>query len=119
MKSLSSFVTLPEEEKKARGLVFTPREIAQQPKTWETTLEIFKQHRQRICDFLDSVGVREALEQRPVVMLIGAGTSDYIGQALELLIRQKWGCEVLTVASTDMLPNLAEYVVPGRKYLWI
>jgi len=119
VKSLSSFVTLPEEEKKARGLVFTPREIAQQPKTWETTLEIFKQHRQRICDFLDSVGVREALEQRPVVMLIGAGTSDYIGQALELLIRQKWGCEVLTVASTDMLPNLAEYVVPGRKYLWI
>jgi len=57
--------------------------------------------------------------QRPVVMLIGAGTSDYIGQALELLIRQKWGCEVSTVASTDLLPNLAEYVVPGRKYLWI
>jgi tagatose-6-phosphate ketose/aldose isomerase len=119
VKSLSSFVTLPEEEQKARGLVFTPREISQQPKTWETTLEIFKQNRQRICGFLDSVGVREELVQRPVVMLIGAGTSDYIGQALELLIRQKWGCEVLTVASTDMLPNLAEYVVPDRKYLWI
>ncbi len=117
--SLSSFVTLPEEEQKARGLVFTPREIAQQPKTWEGTLEIFNQNQQRICNFLDSVGVREDLVHRPVVMLIGAGTSDYIGQALELLVRQKWGCEVLTVASTDMLPNLAEYVVPGRKYLWI
>ena len=23
------------------------------------------------------------------------------------------------MASTDLLPNLAEYVVPGRKYLWI
>jgi tagatose-6-phosphate ketose/aldose isomerase len=117
--SLSSFVELPEEEQKARGLVFTPREIAQQPKTWETTLTIFMRHQQRICDFLDSVGVREEPVQRPVVMLIGAGTSDYIGQALELLIRQKWGCEVSTVASTDLLPNLAEYVVPGRKYLWI
>lgn len=117
--SLSNFVALPEEEQKARGLLFTPREIAQQPKTWETTLKIFKQHQQRICDFLDSVGVREQLVQRPVVMLIGAGTSDYIGQALELLIRQKWGCEVWTVASTDLLPNLSEYVVPGRKYLWI
>ena len=117
--SLSSFVALPEDEQKARGLVFTPREIAQQPKTWETTLKIFKQHQHRICGFLDLVGVRGKLEQRPVVMLIGAGTSDYIGQALELLIRQKWGCEVWTVASTDLLPNLAEYVVPGRKYLWI
>ena len=117
--SLSSFVALPEDEQKARGLVFTPREIAQQPKTWETTLEIFRRHQQRICDFLDSVGVREELVQRPVVMLIGAGTSDYIGLALELLIRQKWGCEVSAVASTDLLPNLAEYVVPGRKYLWI
>ncbi len=117
--SLSSFASLPEDEQKARGLVFTPREIAQQPRTWETTLKIFQQDQRRICDFLDSVGVREELEQRPVVMLIGAGTSDYIGQALELLIRQKWGCEVWTVASTDLLPNLAEYVVPGRKYLWI
>jgi tagatose-6-phosphate ketose/aldose isomerase len=117
--SLSNFVELPEEEQKARGLVFTPREIAQQPKTWETTLAIFKQNQRRICEFLDSVGVREELVQRPVVMLIGAGTSDYIGQALELLIRQKWGCEVWTVASTDLLPNLSEYVVPGREYLWI
>jgi tagatose-6-phosphate ketose/aldose isomerase len=117
--SRSSFAALPEEEQKARGLVFTPREIAQQPATWKTTLAIFKQHQERICAFLDAVGVREELVERPVVMLIGAGTSDYIGQALELLIRQKWGCEVATVASTDLLPNLAEYVVPGRKYLWI
>jgi len=117
--SLATFVALSEEEQKARGLLFTPREIAQQPDTWETTLRIFKDHQKRICDFLDSVGVRDSLEQRPVVMLIGAGTSDYIGQALELLLRQKWGCEVTTVASTDLLPSLEEYVIPGRSYLWI
>jgi tagatose-6-phosphate ketose/aldose isomerase len=117
--SLSSFVELPEYEQKARGLFFTPREIAQQPDTWETTLRIFQEHQERICSFLDSAGVRDSLEQRPVVMLIGAGTSDYIGQALELLLRQKWGCEVSAVASTDLLPNLEEYLVPGRRYLWI
>jgi tagatose-6-phosphate ketose/aldose isomerase len=117
--SLSSIVELPEEEQKERGLFFTPREIAQQPETWETTLKIFKAHQGRICEFLDETGVRASLVERPVVMLIGAGTSDYIGQALELLLRQKWGCEVSTVASTDLLPNLEEYVVPGRRYLWI
>lgn len=51
--------------------------------------------------------------------MIGAGTSDYIGQALVLLLRQSWGCEVLACPSTDLLPNLEDYIVPGRKYLWI
>lgn len=117
--SLESFVELPEEEQKARGLSFTPREIAQQPETWRTTLEIFQRNKEQISSFLDLAGVRDALQQRPVVMLVGAGTSDYIGQTLELLLRRKWGCEVYPVASTDLLLNLEEYVVPGRRYLWI
>lgn len=119
MISLSSFVDLPVDEQKARGLLFTPREIAQQPATWETTFQIFRQHQEQICSFLEEAGVRDKLEDRPVVMLVGAGTSDYIGHALELLLRQKWGCEVSVCASTDLLPNLEEYIVPGRRYLWI
>ncbi len=119
MHPLASFIELPLEEQEARGLLFTPKEIAQQPDTWLTTFAIFQRHEQRICSFLDGAGVRDPLEQRPVVMLIGAGTSDYVGQALELLLRQKWGCETFSVASTDLLSNLEEYVIPGRRYLWI
>jgi len=119
MPPLASFIELPLEEQEARGLLFTPKEIAQQPDTWLTTFAIFRKHEQRICSFLDRAGVRDALEQRPVVMLIGAGTSDYVGRALELLLRHKWGCETFSVASTDLLSNLEEYVVPGRRYLWI
>jgi len=117
--ALSSFVDLPLEEKRARGLLYTPAEIAQQPKTWQMTLSIFEQHQAKIAAFLDAVGVRNALESRPAVMLIGAGTSDYVAHALEFVLRQKWGCEVSSVASTDLLPNMEEYIVPGRKYLWI
>jgi tagatose-6-phosphate ketose/aldose isomerase len=117
--TLSSFVELPSEEQKALGLVFTPREIAQQPDTWETTLQIFRKNRGRICSFLEQIGILETVEKRPVVMLVGAGTSDYVGQALVLLLRQRWGCEVSACASTDLLPNLEDYIVPGRKYLWI
>ena len=119
MTALSSFVDLPLEEKRARGLLYTPAEIAQQPKTWQMTLSIFEQHQAKIAAFLDAVGVRNALESRPAVMLIGAGTSDYVAHALEFVLRQKWGCEVSSVASTDLLPNMEEYIVPGRKYLWI
>lgn len=119
MTLLSSFAALPIAEQKARGLFFTAREIAQQPETWGETLQIFEQNRERICSFLESAGLQNPLESRPVVMLVGAGTSDYIGHALTLLLRQQWGCEVLACASTELLPNLDEYVVAGRRYLWI
>lgn len=119
MASLSCLVDLPIPEQQVRGLFYTAREIAQQPETWGTTLQIFKKNQEKICSFLESIGLLSPLESRPVVMLVGAGTSDYIGHALTLLLRQKWGCEVSACASTELLPNLDEYVVSGRRYLWI
>jgi tagatose-6-phosphate ketose/aldose isomerase len=119
LTTLSGFLDLSLEEKTERGLLYTPAEIAQQPATWKTTLHIFKEHQSRIAAFLDAVGVRAALENRPSVVLIGAGTSDYISQALTSVLRAKWGCDVSAVASTDLLPNMEEYVIPGRSYLWI
>lgn len=119
MHTLESFIGMAVNEQQARGLEFTPREIAQQPDTWQTTLKIFQRNQTRICTFLESAGVRAAVQERPSVVLVGAGTSDYIGMALALLLREKWGCEVSAVASTDLLTNLDEYVVSGRPYLFV
>jgi tagatose-6-phosphate ketose/aldose isomerase len=116
---LLSLLDLPISEQETRGLLFTPREIAQQPQTWLKTLHIFEAEQQRIRAFLKEAGVTASVEQRPIVMLVGAGTSDYIGESLALLLRQRWGCEATAVASTDLLPSLADYVIPGRRYLWI
>lgn len=117
--TLSRLIDLPAHEKTARGLLHTPAEIAQQPSTWQATFAIFQQEQERVTAFLEAAGVRAALERRPAVMLIGAGTSDYVAQAVEFVLRQRWGCDVSSVASTDLLPNMEEYVVPGRNYLWI
>ncbi len=114
-----SLLDLPRSEQETRGLLFTPREIAQQPTTWRTTLTIFEREQERIRLFLEQAGVTAALEQRPVIMLVGAGTSHYIGLALALLLRQRWGCETSAVASTDLLTNLSDHLIPGRRYLWI
>jgi tagatose-6-phosphate ketose/aldose isomerase len=119
VSTLAGLLDLSIAEREARGLVFTPREIAQQPETWEKTAQLFETERERFASFLEATGIIRPIEERPIVMLIGAGTSDYIGESLALLLRQRWGCEVSAVASTSLLPNLADYVVPGRHYLWI
>jgi tagatose-6-phosphate ketose/aldose isomerase len=117
--SLHELVSLSEEEKERKGIAATPGEIAQQPKTWEGTRRIFEQEHAALQSFLREAGVTGPLAQRPTVVMIGAGTSDYIGRVLELLLRTEWGCETLVVASTDLLANTSHYVVPGRRYLWI
>jgi tagatose-6-phosphate ketose/aldose isomerase len=119
VNSLRALLDLPISEQESRGLIFTTKEIAQQPETWRQTTLLFEAQQKRFQGFLEQAGVTGPLEKRPTVFLIGAGTSDFIGESLALLLRQRWGCEALAVASTDLLPSMPEYVIPGRNYLWI
>ena len=97
----------------------TPREIAQQPQTWLRTLHLLQSRRQEIQRFLAAAGTDGDPAQRPVVFLIGAGTSDYIGHSLQPLLRRMWQCEVFPVASTSLLTDFSDYVLPARPALWI
>ena len=119
MQALEDLILLPEQDQDALGTTATAREIAQQPATWRRTREIFAKQADRLRTFLEAAGVTGHLEQKPTVMLTGAGTSDYIGQTLALLLRAQWGCETQAIASTDLLLNMANYIVPGRRYLMI
>ena len=117
MSALSELLVLPGSEKAARGLEHTPAEIAQQPEAWLSTFEVFRKKREQIAEFLALAGIGAG--PRPTVFLIGAGTSDYIGQSLTFLLRRCWNCEVMAVPSTDLLTHMDEWMIPEKKYLWI
>jgi tagatose-6-phosphate ketose/aldose isomerase len=119
MNTLSSLLALPEEKKEARGLLYTPKEIAQQPEAWRATYERFRERHAEIRGFLQSAGASSDSIRRPTVFLIGAGTSDYVGRSLTQLLRRRWQCEVLAVPSTDLLTHPDDWLVPGHSYLWI
>src|SRR5688572_19815791 len=119
MDALSRLLALPEEERGRGGLEHTPGEIAQQPETWRRTFEGLSARAGEISEFLSGAGVLGDEGGRATVYLVGAGTSDYIGRALTSLLRREWGCEVQAVPSTDLLTNVDEHVVPGRRYLWV
>lgn len=115
---LSALLSLAKEEKQARGLIDTPREIQQQPDTWSNTFHQLTVIRSAILDFLEKCGVTGSGDS-PDVILAGAGTSDYIGRSLSRLLHQQWGCPVNAVPSTELLTNLDEWIVSGKKYLLI
>jgi tagatose-6-phosphate ketose/aldose isomerase len=111
---LSRLLALPLPEKEERGLLYTPAEIAQQPATWRTTHRLFEESRSELVSFL-----QQAHTERWTIYLVGAGTSDYIGHSIANLLRRRWGCEVSAIASTDLLTNRDDLVIPDRDYLWI
>lgn len=119
MNELSQLLELPEAEKAKRGLLHTPAEIAHQPETWGRTLELFRSKRGEIQKFLSAAGITATPTCDAVVYLVGAGTSDYTGQAVSHLLRKLWRCEVIAVPSTDLLTHMEDLILPGRKYLWI
>ncbi|HEX5235826.1 MAG TPA: tagatose-6-phosphate ketose isomerase [Silvibacterium sp.] len=119
MDPLAAMLDLSAAEKLDRGLTHTPDEIAQQPQTWLGTFRLLKSRQSELQKFLTAAGVDGPLEQRPTVFLIGAGTSDYIGHSLHHLLRSKWQCEVIPVASTNLLTGFSEYLLQNKRYLWI
>jgi tagatose-6-phosphate ketose/aldose isomerase len=119
VNALSELLKLPDGDKLARGLAHTPAEIAQQPDAWLSTFELFKKERAQISEFLSLAGIEADSPSGTTVFLVGAGTSDYIGQSLTHVLRKCWRCEVIAVPSTDLLTHMDDLMIPEEKYLWI
>lgn len=117
--ALSALLTLPQQEKEARGLIDTPREIHQQPETWLGTLRRLSSLRDSLQAFLESFGIGPGSANQPAVILTGAGTSDYIGRALKDILRQQWNCEISAIPSTELLTNMDDIILAGKPYLMI
>jgi tagatose-6-phosphate ketose/aldose isomerase len=116
---LQALLSASDQEKDIRGTRYTPHEILHQPATWQTTYKICAARRPDLLRFLRETGLGAAPLLPPTVFLVGAGTSDYVGQALTSLLRRLWECEVWAVPSTDLLTNFDDFVFSDRRYLWV
>ena len=78
-KEYSNLVELSLAERESLGLVHTLREILQQPQTWRQTYQRVIRSLRHIEEFLTSAGVGAARSRALNVLLVGAGTSVFIG----------------------------------------
>ena len=106
-------------ERESLGLVHTLPEILQQPQTWRQSYQKVAGFSRRIEEFLSNAGLGADPSMSLNVLLIGAGTSDYIGKSVCALLQKEWNCNVEAVPSTDLLTNMEDYILADREYLWI
>ena len=117
MTALPKLLDLSTAERESLGVVHTLREILQQPQTWRRTYDKVVASSRVIEQFLTNAGLGA---DRPLnVLLVGAGTSDYIGKSVCALLQKEWNCNVQAVPSTDLLTNMEDHVLADTDYLWI
>lgn len=68
-----------DEELSKMGAVITTREIHQQPKLWQETLQIYQNNFEKISNFLNKFTVKFSKVR---VIFTGAGTSAYVGNTI-------------------------------------
>jgi tagatose-6-phosphate ketose/aldose isomerase len=119
MTAPSKLLDLSPAERESLGLYHTLREIVQQPQTWLQTYRRVLSSSRPLQEFLTKAGLVEDHSRFLDVLLVGAGTSDYIGKSVSTLLQREWRCNVQAVPSTDLLTNMEDHVLADRDYVWI
>ncbi len=98
---MTHFLSLHETELKKKNAFWTAKEIAQQPNSWRNTANIIDNQRAKINDFLAPILALKKLK----IVLTGAGTSAYVGEALVPHLTAKTDFDVCAVSTTDIVSN--------------
>ncbi|MGN6495425.1 MAG: SIS domain-containing protein [Agriterribacter sp.] len=87
------------------GGYLTAKEIAQQPLLWQNTWTIVNEKKQALQSFLNEAYQNESLN----VILTGAGTSAFIGNALQGPFQKNTNKNAAAIATTDIISHPAYY----------
>jgi len=99
----------------SRGGYHTAKEIQSQPGLWMETYSKLVREQEAISAFVNNVLGKEC----PYVILTGAGTSAFIGEALLGPYQKKWGVNTRAIATTDIITHPADYFMRQRPTLLI
>jgi len=100
---------------KARGGYFTAREICSQPDLWLDTYTKLVKEKKAISAFLSKFLAQDC----PYVILTGAGTSAFIGEALLGPFQKKWGVYTRAIGTTEIITHPGDYFMCSKPTLLI
>lgn len=112
---MSTIFGITEEKMKETSATFTLSEIYQQPATWEKTCRQIKAHKDELQKFIDQVIKCEDFD----VILTGAGTSEFVGNALFAHLSQLLDHKVKSYGTTDIVATPEAYLSRTKPTLLI
>ena len=106
---------IDENKMKKTNSSFTLNEIYQQPKTWLKTLTQIKDNMLSIQDFINKVIKCDDFD----VILTGAGTSEFIGNALYSHLNKELNYKVKSYGTTDIVATPENYLSKDKPTLLV
>ncbi|MFR3786519.1 MAG: SIS domain-containing protein [Agathobaculum desmolans] len=103
------------EQMQQTSSVFTLSEIYQQPATWEKTCDQIRANKDALKKFIDQVITCEDFD----VILTGAGTSEFVGNALFPALTKGLNFKVKSYGTTDLVATPEAYLSRTKPTLLI
>lgn len=104
-----------EGQMKETSSTFTLTEIYQQPSTWEKTCNQIKENKEALKKFIDQVITCDDFD----IILTGAGTSEFVGNALFPYLTRKFSHKVKSYGTTDLVATPEAYLSRTKPTLLI
>lgn len=104
-----------EDKMQETSSVFTLSEIYQQPATWEKTCRQIAEHKDELKKFIDQVVTCEDFD----IVLTGAGTSEFVGNALFPHLTRMMNHKVKSYGTTDIVATPEAYLSRTKPTLLI
>lgn len=95
--------------------IYTAQEIYQQPATWAKTIAQIKNEKEALKSFLEPVLTGGDVE----IIFTGAGTSEYVGNAVYSYVNRYTDFHASSYASTDIVETPENYLSRNKKTLLI
>lgn len=112
---MSALLTYKEELLKSKSGYWTAREICQQPRIWREAAKNVAANREQLDAWLTPILAKTNLR----IILTGAGTSAYVGDAIVPHLSQKTGRLFEAISTTDIVSNANQYLLKNIPTLLI
>lgn len=109
------YLDVSTEDLKSFGGFHTANEICSQPELWDRTYVKLVEDKNPILEFFEKVWENDC----PHIILTGAGTSAFIGEALRGAFQKKMKTSCRAIATTDIITHPEDYFIRNRPTLLI
>lgn len=100
---------------KEKNAYWTVKEIYQQPTTWRKTINQLRNEKEAIQKFIDQVITQEDFD----VILTGAGTSEFVGNAVYSALAQKLNYKIKSYGTTDLVAGPQNFLSTTKPTLLV